>query len=328
MILIRNVAAINGFRGRIARPETSISALQDWINRSTHPDVFRAVRFDTNAAVNNFRFTNGVGLDPNPAEGSVGSFVRRNPTEGIIGDGALELEQQTNNNMNSYWHLPFDSAKSTWLYEETGYNRGPGQEFWVQLRMKTNCGGQSSVGGGGRKNFSVTRLTNSYTFNELVVQDTFYRGVIQMYSGFREGVAYNPISDQVGGSDFDLQPGSTYATAPAYCSYQAGNFLTQPSCATYFNGDWVTYLLHVIPSTDGVSNGTVELEIWKPGWADYRKVISKSSFQMVYDSDKPDGYNALICWIYETGRTSGPANQKQWYDEVILSTSRIARPLY
>lgn len=325
MMLPSVAAAAASARGRRVAPG-GVTLQSDWVSRSTAAGVFRAIRFDSDANVDNFRFTNGVGLDQSPAGGSVGSYVRRNPTEGIMGDGALEMEQQTDSNMSSYWCLPFDSSKSTWQFNETGYNRGPGEEFYMQVRMKTNCGGQDSTGGGGRKNFSVSRLTNSYTFQEQVVQDTFYRGVIQMYSGFREGAAYNPISTQVGGSDFDLQPGSNYAEAPAYCSYQGGDYVNQAPCATYFNGEWITYLLHIIPSDDGVSNGTTELFIWKDGWADYKRVIQATSFEMNYDSDKPDGFNAAILWIYETGRTAGAANQKQWYDQVILSTQFIARP--
>lgn len=324
--MILNSATISSVGNSRKTLPSGVSGLQDWINRSTASGVFRALRFETDASVNNFRFTNGTGLDTSPAGGSVGSYVRRNATEGILGDGALELEQMTNTNMSSYLWVPFDNTKSTWQFNETGYNRGPGQEFYMQVRMKSNCGGSGSTGGGGRKNFSVTRLTSSYTFNELVVQDTNYRGVLQMYSGFRDGVAYNPINEAVAPSDFNFQPGSLYATAPAYCSYQAGDYMNQAACATYFNNEWVTYLLHVIPSDDGVANGTVELFIWKPGMTDYVRVIRQTSFEMNYDSDKPDGYNAAILWIYETGRTAGPSNQKQWYDQLILSTNFIPRP--
>lgn len=307
-------------------PALALGPQQDWINRSTGSGVVRAFRFNDVANVNNFRFTNGVGLDLNPTPGSVGSYVSQDLTDGIFGDGAAKLTQMTDQNMSSYLWIPFDPAKSTWQNNETGYNRGPGQEFYMQVFMKSNCGGSAGTGGGGRKNMSVSRLTNSYTLNELVVQDTNYRGVIQMYSGFRDGVAYNPINTAVPPSDFNFQPGSTYATAPAYCSYQAGDYMNQPACATYFNGEWICYLMHVIPSDDGVSNGTVELSIWRNGWADYEKVISQSSFQMNYDSDKPDGFNATLLWIYETGRTSGPANQTQWYDQYIMSTSFIPAP--
>lgn len=320
------VGSINNSGKRKTVPG-GVSGLQDWINRSTASGVFRALRFDTDAAVNNFRFTNGVGLDSSPAGGSVGSYVRRNATEGILGDGALELEQMTDGNMNSYLWVPFDNTKSTWQFNETGYNRGPGEEFYMQVRMKSNCGGDGSTGGGGRKNFSVSRLTSSYTFNELVVQDTNYRGVIQMYQGLGPtGTPYQPFEELTGGSDFNFQPGSQYATAPAYCSYQAGDYMNQAACATYFNGEWVTYLLHVIPSTDGVADGTCELFIWKTGMSDYVRLIQKTSFEMNYDSDKPDGFNAAILWIYETGRTAGAANQKQWYDQLILSTDFIPRP--
>lgn len=296
--------------------------IESWLYRSTLAGTFRSLRFDTAAAVDNFRFTSGVGLDQSPSSG-MGLNVRRNATEGIIGDGALELEQLTSDNMSSYLWLPFDSSKQTWQFNETGFNRGPGEEFYVQVAMKSNCGGSAGTNGEGRKNFSVTRLTASYTANELVVQDTLYRGIIQMYSGYRDGVAYNPVLEDVGGGDFDLQPGGDYATPPDFCSYADGDYINQSGCATYFNGEWITYLMHVIPATDGASNGTLELSIWKSGWSAYKKIVSQTGFEMNYDSDKPDGYNAFIAWIYETGRSGGPSNQKQWYDQIILSRNYI-----
>jgi hypothetical protein len=303
---------------------SSLSATESWLYRSTLPGTFRKLRFDTVASVNNFRFSSGVGLDSNPTAPAVGSYVRRNPTEGIIGDGALELEQMTSGNMNSYLWVPFDSSRPTWQFNETGFNRGPGEEFYVQVWVKTNCGGDNSTGGAGRKVFSVTRGSASYTFNEIVVQDTEYRGVMQMYQGMGPtGTAYDPFLEARGASDFDLQPGADYVAEPSYCSYQAGDYENQAACATWFNDEWVQYRLHVIPSTDGVADGTIELEFWKTGMATSKKAMSRSSCEMNYDSDKPDGYNHFIAWIYETGRTSGPANQKQWYDQIIISRNPI-----
>lgn len=303
-----------------------VSALESWLYRSTLPGVFRKLRFDTNASVDNFRFVDQVGLQQTPS--GQGLNVRRNPTEGIIGDGALELEQLSNGNLASYLWLPFDQTRTTWQFNETGFNRGPGEEFYVQVRVKTNCGGVAGVNGQGRKVFSVTRGTASYTANELVVQDTLYRGIMQMYQGLGPGygqgtVAYQPFDTPRPGADLDLQPGSDYVAEPAYCSYQAGNYMSQAACATWFNNEWVQYRMHVIPSTNGVSNGTLELEFWKTGMAASKKVISLTNIPMFYDGDKPAGYNHFIAWIYETERTSGPANQKQWYDQIIISRNSI-----
>lgn len=303
------------------------SSQESWYYRSTMAGVFRGMRFPSAANVNAFRFSDGIGHDPNPTPGSVGSYVRWNSSEGIFGDGALELEQLSGGNMNSYLWLPFDANYDVYTETESGYNLGPGQEFYFQWAAKTNCGGQSSTGGGGRKFASVSRLTNSYTFNELVLQDTLYRGIVQMYQGRNaSGTSYAPIDEPEAGGDFDLQPGSTYAIAPAYCSYQAGNYPNQAACVNWHNNQWVWYLLRVIPSDDGVANGTVELSFWMPGMVGYKKIISRTSFAMVYDADKPDGYNAALFWIYETGRTSGPAGQMQWYDQAILSRAYIPPP--
>lgn len=301
---------------------------EDWTARSSGTQVFRALRFPSAANVNAFRFSSGVGHDPNPSAGSLGSYVRWNATDGIMGDGALELEQHVSDNVNSYWWLPFDPAKTTYEFNETGLNFAPGQDFWVQFREKTNCSGASSTGGGGRKVASASRLTASYTAQEIVMQDTQYRGVFQMYQGLAlDGTAYKPFEEPAGAGDFNFQPGSEYAVPPGFCSYQQVNVGNLANCWTWGASEWICYLMHIKPSTDNVANGRVRVWAWKPGMSDYVLITRKESFGMRYDADKPHGYNAFLAWIYETGRTAGPANQKQWYDQVILSRGYVPPPL-
>jgi hypothetical protein len=85
-------------------------------------------------------------------------------------------------------------------------------------------------------------------------------------------------------------------------------------------------MMYVLPATDQQSNGHVTMWVWKPGMSGYVKVMDKPNLYMRYDTDKTFGFNAALLWIYETGRTAGPSNQKQWYDQVILSTQPIACP--
>lgn len=311
----------------------SVDGLSDWLSRSTAPGVLWATNFDSNAKVDNFRFTNGVGWDPNPAPGSVGSFVRRNPNDGILGSGCLELEQMTNRNMNSYWWRPFNPALTRYQELNAGGDLGPGQEFYLQVRVKTNCGGgggatgpNGSTGGGGRKVFSVSRTENSYTWQEIVAQDTYYRGVYQMYQGYGPNVAYQSLETSVPPYDFNFQPGSEFAVAPGYCSYSQVGGGNRANCWTWGDNEWITYLMRVVPAQNQVADGTVQVWAWKAGMPGYVKILDRQKLYMRYDSGKPQAFNAVLLWIYETGRTSGPAGQKQWYDQVILSRSSIACP--
>jgi hypothetical protein len=317
-------------------PPAADTLYADHVNRMTGASVFRAMDFPSATPVNNYRFSDGIGHDPTPTGGSTGSYVRWAPNDGSFGMGCLELEQMTSGNMNSYLWVPFDNTKATYEFNDSGYNRGPGQAFWMQVQMKTNCGGMASTGGGGRKEFSVSLLTNSYTAQELVYQDTNYRGVAQMYQGVGPNSAYEGFEEQTAvlgyspydpGIDFNLQPGGDYNTAPAFCSYANPTApASQGACWNLQNGEWVTYLMYVLPSSDNVANGKVELYGWVDGMTDYVKIMSKDPFLIKYDSGKVF-YNAALLWIYETGRTSGAANHKQWYKSLILSTATIPAPM-
>lgn len=301
-------------------------AAADWLARANGSGVVWAQLFETATAVDSYRFTNGVGLDRTPAAGTVGSYVRWNATDGIMGKGCLELEQLANGNMNSYWCRPFDPSLTTWQSSAPGVTKGAGQGFYVQLRMKTNCAGVAGTNGQGRKAFSVSRTENSYTFQEVVAQDTYYRGVFQMYQGYGANSTYEPLDTAMPGADFNFQPGSAYATSPGYCSYQQVGAGNRANCWTWGSSEWITYLLHVIPGNDGSSNQTVEVWAWKAGMPGYVKIIERTNLTQRYDADKSAAYNAVILWIYETNRIGGPANQKQWYDQVIFSTNFIACP--
>ncbi len=311
----------------------SSAGAADWLARSTGPGVIWAHNFESESAVSNYRFTNSVGLDKTPAPGSTGSYVRWNSTGGILGKGCLELEQRADSNMNSYWCRPFNPALTQYQSTGAGGDLKAGEGFYVQLRVKSNCGGgggasgpNGSNGGEGRKVFSVSRTENSYTLQEVVAQDTYYRGVYQMYQGQGVDSFYQPLEVPVAPYDYNFQPNSAYPVAPKYCSYAEVGAGNRTNCWTWGNSEWITYQMYVLPANDKVANGQVTVWGWKSGMSGYVKILERTSLWMHYDTDKVPGFNAVILWIYETGRTGGPAGQKQWYDQVILSRSPIACP--
>lgn len=276
-----------------------------------------------------------MGWDPNPAPGSRGSYVRRNPTDGILGRGCLELEQLTNGNLNSYWWRPFNPARAQYQMYDAGGDLGAGEEFYLQVRLKVSAArlGIAGAGGGGNKLFSVSRTENSYTAQEIVAQDTFYRRVFQMYQGVGAKTAYQSIEEPVPPYDFNLEPGSEFAKAPSYCSYAKVSAGDRSGCWLLGPDEWMTYLMRVVPSRPATSNGTLQVWAWKAGMSGYVKIVDKQNLWMTYDNQQlsngafpPPAFNAVLLWGYETGRSSGPAGQKQFYDQVILSRSHIACP--
>lgn len=283
--------------------------------------------FETDADVDNWRFTNGVGWDPTPA--GVGANVRRNATEGIMGRGALEIEQLTTGNMNSYWTRCFNPAIAHYT-SNAGGDRTAGQEFWLQFRGKANDQGQGSTGGEGRKFFSASRSEASYTFQEIVWQDLFNRGVYQMYQGMGVGsVQYAPFEEGgYPGSDINLQPGSDFAEpgGRGYCSYQLVGASDRTDCWVQ-DETYITYNWRIKPATDQTADGIFTGWAARAGATSWTKIMDKQSLWMHYDPGFTAGFNAVLAWIYETNRTAGPANQKQWYDQIIYQPGTVAPAL-
>lgn len=216
---------------------------------------------------------------------------------------------------------------------KAGGDRVAGQPFYLQLRSKTNCSGVAGTNGGGRKVFSVSRTENSYTVQEIVAQDTYYRGVFQMYQGMGAGgTAYLSFEEHAGAYDFNFQPGSAYAKSPGYCSYTKVKAGDRTDCWLWGDNQWTTYLMYVSPAANQTANGAVTVWAWRPGMPDYVKIMDKQNLWMTYQGTDSlgntlaPGFNAALLWIYETGRTGGPSGQKQWYDQVILSKNHIACP--
>lgn len=313
---------------------TNLSLLADWLYRSGMGAVSGGwgQLFTQAADVNNYRFSTSVnggpgGWDVAPNPGTPGSFVRLAPGLGIMGNGCLEMEQLTNGNLNSYWQRPFNPNIAHWQTDGSGGEHGPGQEFYIQLAFRTNCEGQAGTGGEGRKHWSVSLMRSSYTFQELVVYDDNYRGVLQMYQGKGPTNQYDPLVSAVPPSDFNLQPGSQYTqgVGGGYCSYQAiGGSNDRSNC--WIPGDsWAWYLFHVIPGTQMGSNAYLSIDAWVSGMTNYVRIFERTNQYMEYETDA-QFFDSVLFWIYETNRTGGPANQKQWYDQPIFSNQWIPPP--
>ena len=205
----------------------------------------------------------------------------------------------------------------------------------------TQAGVNNTTGGGGRKVFSLTRTSYSDTDQELVFLDTYYRGIFEMYQGYGNYPAntgtytgYNPIATSVGsGGDYNLEPGSTYAVSPGYCSYQSVNGGNKANCWVLTNNEWITYYFYVLPSSQQTANGRIIVNVWVPGMSGYAQVMDSGAIGMQYgNSDTPgavaSGYNAGIFWIYDTGSTGVTSPTYQYYDQLIVSSQPIAVPLY
>lgn len=320
------------------------TALADWNARLATPGLVRAQRFTSAADVNKYRYSNGIGYDPTPAPGSIGSNVYFVSNDGVIGDGAMRQDQLSTGNMNTVWWMPFDPA----LVDGNSLNQenpsaigfGPGQGFYMQIAIKGNqYGNNNSQGGEGRKMFSVSRTRMTDTDQEIVTVDQFYRGVYSAYQGYgimastTGWLQHNPIATgPLAGADFNLQPGSTYAVSPAYCSYQQVNMGNKANCWVIQNNVWVHYLIYVLPSHYQTADGHYTVWAWTHGMPDYAMVIDVPNFAMQYGEDGVhtgvDNLNAMVAWIYDTGSAGVTSPTSQWYDQILIGTQFIPHPAY
>ena len=300
-------------------PSGGGTLMQDWIARSTAPGVQWSSLFTTAADVSNWRFTNAIGWDQNPTPGSGGSYVRRSATEGIMGNGALELEQPAVADLNSsYYWRDFNPASTHMTFAtDAGGNRGPGQEFWIQLRVKGTHFGTGV--GGGRKIMDIARNEQTSIGQKLVWEDTHFIGIFAMYQGRTADGTFNGgiFREQPPGFQ-NRQPGSSQHV----CLYP--NFT---DCFELENNVWWTWQFYVKPANEATSNGVLTVKAWKPGLSDWITVLHVSDLYCEYSNPPyPSAMNALALFTYETTGTSGIPGVYQWYDQIIVSHQVIARP--
>lgn len=90
----------------ILKRSGSVSSLEDdWLARSVGPGVVWFHDFRSDAEVNAFRWTGGVGNDPNATGNARSGLTRRITTDGVTG-ACLEILRPAGTQENSHWWRP------------------------------------------------------------------------------------------------------------------------------------------------------------------------------------------------------------------------------
>jgi hypothetical protein len=224
---------------------------------------------------------------------------------------------------------------------------GENSEFYVQWRQRFtpefivagNPGAgfkQSIIGTGSRPGTPASSCTDL----EVVTQNTNAPGFPQMYNSCAGAPRnYEPLLQSFGSTDYKLQN----ARPSPYCLYSQGKtspityFPPSGNCSGYFANEWMTFQVHIKTGPrvqmawSGCNNpcwffqnSTVELWVARENKPS-ELVISFPSYHLEATANSADKYGQVWLLPY-SGTDTWAANATTWYDELIISRTKIADP--
>ena len=99
------------------------------------------------------------------------------------------------------------------------------------------------------------------------------------------------------------------------------------ACWEYADAEWVTWLYHVIPGTNGVKEYVIRSICGEAGTDQYETVFSQQNtiYFSPTSTGHPQGYNSFQPSNYMNGQSSS-VQWYQRYDQIILSHDSIPCP--
>jgi hypothetical protein len=230
---------------------------------------------------------------------------------------------------------------------------GQNSEFYIQWRQRFSPefistfyqggGGwkQSILGTGDKPGCSSSQSASNLCYSsctalETVTQNTNQKGFAQMYNSCTGSTSHGPYDgfyERYGTYDFKLQN----ARPSPYCLYSQGQtnpktyFPPAGNCFGYFANEWMTFQVHIKTGprvNDEFTNSFVQLWIARENqpselvinWGPYNLSAGPSS----------DNQQFGKVWLlpYNTGKDPNQSypTAYTWYDELIISTSKIPDP--
>lgn len=221
------------------------------------------------------------------------------------GAGSLRFEIPTNTGA--------DTSGSFWqnFADDFGVQFGEGEEFFVQWRQRFSPELLNTFydGGGGWKQAIIGegdrrgKTAYSCTQLEIVVQNTSQRGAPQLYHscGGKDG-QYAPLDQQV-----------------RWVRYKANQWMTfqvSIKIGTWYRND-----------RRYNRDSTIQLWVAEPGQPS-RLAVNQTRYDIANDEDPEAKYGKIWFLPYHTGKseTQRHPTAYTWYDELIISRSRIGDP--
>ena len=309
----------------------------DFQTRCSAPGVIRCVGFDQPSDIVG-TWGDNSGILPGNSTPVLDSTVKAS------GDSSIKFTIPSNSGANS------SGSYFTNFSDNLSTQFGPNSEFYLQWRQRFSPEFLNTVyqGGGGWKQSIISTgdkpgctasqsasglCYSSCTALETVTQNTNHRGFAQLYNsctGSASHGPYDPFQEPFGSFDFKLQN----ARPAPYCLYsQSGSnrFPPNGNCFGYFPDEWMTFQVHIKTGprvNDEFTNSFVQLWIARDGqpselafnWGPYN--LSAGS------ALENQRFGKIWLLPYNTGKSSAQSHPTAytWYDELIISTSKIADP--
>jgi hypothetical protein len=236
-----------------------------------------------------------------------------------------------------------DSSGSffTSFSEDLSIQFGAGSELYVQWRQQFSADmiANQYAGGGGWKQIIVGAGDTPGTFQtsctalETVVQNNGHRGFPQMYNscdGSTSHGAYDPFEEPFSDFDFKLQN----ARPAPYCLYSQapdGYFPPTGNCFGYVPDEWLTFQvkLEIGPRVgDEFTDSFVTLWVAREGQASESVIVWGPYALSAGDPAEDLKFGKVWLLPYNTGRDASASYPEAytWYDELIISSQKIADP--
>ncbi len=219
---------------------------------------------------------------------------------------------------------------------------GENSEFYIQWRQRfsTEFLATKFTGGGGWKQVIIGTgdkpgggFETSCSALETVVQNTYHRGFPQMYNsctGSTSHGPYNPFEERFGTSDFKFQN----AMPAPFCLYSQGStsyFEPTGNCFGYVANEWMTFQVRIKTGprvNDEFSGSFVTMWVAREGKAS-QEVINWGPYNLTAGSVAANQRFGKV-WLlpYNTGKSASATHPVAytWYDELIISRTKIADP--
>jgi len=326
---------------------TANPLLQDWLARSQGSGVVWAQRFTSDTDVSKYIVHGSSTL-----ASIVPTYKRCNTSDGILGDGCLELITPANDTEagRGSWVRPFspiagvdinnagvatisnfsqiqdsgvwDNTSLGGYFTKTGTGTGViGTEFWLQYRCKISSNRlNSNLPRGKNINISVNSIGTPH--QEIVADwETAYGGWLSYYTN--GGNAWNT-------SIYD----------PQRASYQTNDKIqNQPpwsttciignapgdnnNCWRPIPGQWFTIMFRVKPGSQYVTTSSptdasnprdqlLEISVADAGQTTFQKIYSKTDLQFEFEPSVPNGYNCVQFTDF-TGGASEVSSPETFY---------------
>lgn len=325
------VTKVDELPASISSSDSGATAESDFERRCHSSGVIRCVAFDAPNEIAG-SYGDNYGVMPGATVPTIDTGTKASGT----GSLRFEIPAQSGANTSGSFFANFSANLSTQF--------GENSEFYVQWRQrfspeflstyyKSGEGWKQAILGTGDQ---PGHPYPSCTTLEIVVQNTYQRGFVQMYNsctGSQSHSSYDAFQERYGSYDFKLQN----ARPAPFCLYSQGRtepvtfFPPKGGCLGYFANEWMTFQVGVRigpRAKDEFTNSYVQLWVARERGPS-QLVINWGPYNLsAGDAGEDQKYGKIWLLPYHTDKDPNQITPRAyvWYDELIISRARIPDP--